>query len=227
MTAMTRKLLVVDDERSLTELLANHFREKGYLVYTALNGDEALAQLSVKPDLILLDINMPGIDVLEFCKQVRGLVCCPILFLTARITEQDKVNGLSIGGDDYITKPFSLAELTARVEAHLRRDARGTKKISLLTSQNLMVDLTGQKATYMGKEIPLSKREFLIIGFLLENAGQIFDRERIYEEVWGFAAEGDSAVVKEHIRKIRAKLVKATGKEYIETIWGMGYRWNK
>ena len=109
----------------------------------------------------------------------------------------------------------------------MRRDARGTKKISLLTSQNLMVDLTGQKATYMGKEIPLSKREFLIIGFLLENAGQIFDRERIYEEVWGFAAEGDSAVVKEHIRKIRAKLVKATGKEYIETIWGMGYRWNK
>ncbi len=222
-----KKLLVVDDEQSLTELLADHFREKGYLVYTALSGDAAFARLSVKPDLILLDINMPGTDGLEFCKQVRGLVSCPILFLTARITEQDKVNGLSIGGDDYITKPFSLAELTARVEAHLRRDARGRKKISLLTSQDLMVDLTSQQATCKGKEIPLSKREFEIIAFLLENAGQIFDRERIYEEVWGFSAEGDSAVVKEHIRKIRTKLTEAAGREFIETVWGMGYRWIK
>ncbi|MEY8368655.1 response regulator [Anaerovoracaceae bacterium 42-11] len=135
MTAMTQKLLVIDDEKSLTELLSDHFREKGYLAYTALSADEALELLSVKPDLILLDINMPGTDGLEFCKQVRGLVTCPILFLTARITEQDKVKGLSIGGDDYITKLFSLVELTARVEAHLRRDARGTRKISLLTSQ--------------------------------------------------------------------------------------------
>lgn len=227
MTAMTQKLLVIDDEKSLTELLSDHFREKGYLVYTAMSGDEALGLLSVKPDLILLDINMPGTDGLEFCRQVRNLVSCPILFLTARITEQDKIKGLSIGGDDYITKPFSLAELTARVEAHLRRDARGTRKISLLTSQNLMVDLTSQKATCKGEEIPLSKREFAIITFLLENAGQIFDRERIYEEVWGFEAEGDSAVVKEHIRKIRTKLAKATGREFIETIWGMGYRWIK
>ncbi len=224
---MTQKLLIVDDESSLIELLETHFRESGYLVYTAADGREALALLGVEPDLILLDINMPGIDGLEFCRQIRCHVTCPILFLTARITEQDKVNGLSIGGDDYITKPFSLAELSARVEAHLRRDARSGQKMSLLTSQNLMVDLNRHTVTFAGQEISFSRREFDIIEFLLRNANQVFDRERIYEEVWGLEADGDSAVIKEHIRKIRSKLMQTCGREFIETIWGMGYRWNK
>ncbi len=221
------KILVVDDEKMLTELLAQHFRDKGYIAYEANSGKEAIEKLSVKPDLILLDINMPDMDGMSLCKSIRDHVVCPILFLTARITEQDKINGLRIGGDDYITKPFSLLELTARVEAHLRRDARNRTMPEVLSSKGLLVNVSQRKVYYEETEIVLSKREFDILEFLLSNANQIFDKERIYEAVWGFDAEGDSKVIKEHVRKIRAKLYEATGNDYIETVWGMGYKWKK
>lgn len=224
---MNYKILIIDDEEMLTDLLAQHFNDKGYVVYTANNGMDAIAMLENKPDLILLDINMPDMDGLTLCKNIRNHVVCPIIFLTARITEQDKINGLRIGGDDYITKPFSLQELTARVEAHLRRDLRNRTTPELVSSQGLIVNMSEKTAFYEGVEIGLSKREFDIIEFLLMNSNQVFDRERIYEAVWGFDAEGDSSVVKEHIRKIRAKLFKVTGKEYIETVWGIGYKWKK
>lgn len=224
---MMHKLLIIDDEEALTELLCDHFREHGYLAYGALSGSQAVEQLQVQPDLILLDINMPDMDGMTLCRQIRSHVNCPILFLTARITEQDKIKGLSAGGDDYITKPFSLAELTARVEAHLRRDARNQKKAAILSSKGLIVNLTERRVAFEGTEIPFSRKEFDIIEFLLSNANQVFDRERIYEEVWGCDAEGDSAVIKEHVRKIRAKLYQAAGQEFIETVWGIGYKWNR
>lgn len=224
---MTPKILVVDDEKMLTELLVQHFHDKGYIAYGANSGKEALEELSVKPDLILLDINMPDMDGMTLCKVIRDHVVCPILFLTARITEQDKINGLRIGGDDYITKPFSLQELTARVEAHLRRDTRNRMAPDVLSSKGLIVNISQRKVFYEETEVIFSKREFDILEFLLSNAGQVFDRERIYEAVWGFDAEGDSKVVKEHVRKIRAKLQEATGNDYIETVWGMGYKWIK
>lgn len=224
---MGQKLLIIDDEKILTELLADHFSACGYLTYTAGSSDEAIALLHVQPDLILLDVNMPGVDGMTLCKQIRKAVVCPILFLTARITEQDKINGLQCGGDDYITKPFSLQELTARVEAHLRRDARNRTAPELLSSQGLIVNLSERTVEYEGRVIPFSKREFDIIEFLLFNANHVFDKEHIYEEVWGFDADGDSAVIKEHVRKIRTKLHDATGKEYIETVWGMGYKWDR
>ena len=170
---------------------------------------------------------MPEMDGLELCKIIRNNVTCPILFLTARITEPDKVNGLQVGGDDYITKPFSLQELTARVAAHLRRDERSKCTPKIVSSQGLIVNLAERKIFYGETELNLSNREFDIVEFLMSNANQIFDKERIYEAVWGFNAEGDSNVIKEHIRKIRNKLTEATGKEYIETVWGMGYRWKK
>ena len=124
---MGYKILIVDDEGMLTELLSNHLQDHGYVTFTANSSGEALAKLNIKPNLILLDINMPGMDGLELCKVIRNHIVCPILFLTARITEQDKVNGLRAGGDDYITKPFSLQELIARIEAHLRRDERNNR----------------------------------------------------------------------------------------------------
>lgn len=224
---MAPKILVVDDEKMLTELLVQHFRDKGYITYGANSGKEALEDLFVKPDLILLDINMPDMDGITLCKFIRNHVVCPILFLTARITEQDKINGLRIGGDDYITKPFSLQELTARVEAHLRRDTRNRMAPDVLSSKGLIVNISQKKVFYEETEVVFSKREFEILEFLLSNANQVFDKERIYEAVWGFDAEGDSKVVKEHVRKIRAKLQEATGNDYIETVWGMGYKWIK
>lgn len=224
---MTYKILIVDDEPMLTDLLSSHFEDNGYLSYTANSSEEAVEKLSVKPDLILLDINMPDIDGLELCRRIRRHIVCPILFLTARITEEDKIKGLRIGGDDYITKPFSLLELTARVEAHLRRETRNQHSSELISSGGLIVNLSERAIYYGDTRLSFSKREFDIIEFLLTNANQVFDKERIYEAVWGYDAEGDSSVIKEHIRKIRTKFRESCKKEYIETIWGMGYKWKK
>ena len=222
---MTPKLLVVDDEDSICSLVKLHFQTEGYLVYTASDAEEAGQMLSHAPDLILLDINMPEVDGLEFCKKVRSHIDCPILFLTSRVTEQDKIIGLQAGGDDYITKPFSLDELTARVEAHLRRENRTRRGGSTRMFGDLFIDYGGRCVYCNDQVIPFSKKEFDIIEFLSLNAGQVFDRERIYERLWGYDAEGSSDILKEHIRRIRAKLTKAAGKNYIETVWGCGYKW--
>ena len=224
---MAYKILIVDDEKMLTELLSNHLRKCGYDTFVAEDAEQAIAMLDTYPDLIMLDINMPEMDGLELCKIIRNNVACPVLFLTARITEQDKVNGLQAGGDDYITKPFSLQELTARVAAHLRRDERSKSTPKVASSQGLIVNFTERKIFYGERPLDLTNREYDIVEFLMKNANQIFDKERIYEAVWGYNGEGDSNVIKEHIRKIRNKLTEATGREYIETVWGMGYRWKK
>lgn len=224
---MRYKILIVDDETMMTELLCDHLQDCGYETYAAGNVVTAMELLQKEPDLILLDINMPGMDGLEFCRNIREQISCPILFVTARIDETDKINGLQYGGDDYITKPFSLKELTARIAAHLRRDERSRKRSAVLTSGELLVNLSERRVFFNGEEILFSKKEFDLIEFLLTNAEQVFDRERIYELVWGYDAEGDADVIKEHIRRIRAKLQKATGHDYIETVWGVGYRWNR
>lgn len=220
------KILIIDDEKMMTELLSDYLGDEGYETYTANSAAGALELLPKNPDLIILDINMPDMDGLELCRNIRDHISCPLLFLTARITEQDKINGLQYGGDDYITKPFSLKELSARVAAHLRRDERSRKNASVLTSGELLVNLSQRRIFFRGREIDFSKKEFDLIEFLLTNAGQVFDRERIYELVWGYDAEGSADVIKEHIRKIRAKLYEVSEQEYIETVWGVGYKWN-
>ncbi|MEZ3427119.1 MAG: response regulator transcription factor [Lachnospiraceae bacterium] len=224
---MAYKILIVDDEVMLTDLLAAHLQNEGYITYTANGAEAALQQLACVPDLILLDINMPDTDGLSLCKMIRDNVACPIVFLTARITEQDKVNGFLTGGDDYITKPFGLPEVTARIAAHLRRDERSRSSQKLFAAGGLLVNLSSRTVFWQQREISFSKREFDIIEFLITNAGQVFDRERLYEAVWGLDAEGDAGVIKEHVRKIRQKLQEATGRTYIETVWGVGYRWNR
>lgn len=224
---MNEKILIVDDEIMLTQLLSAHLTNEGYLVYTANNAREAMSKLSIMPNLILLDINMPDMDGLELCRLIRNHISCPILFLTARIAEQDKVIGLVTGGDDYITKPFSLRELTARIAAHLRRDARVRNNARIAVSGKLLVNLDERSVVYDGTEITLSRREFDIVELLITNQGQVFDRERIYEIIWGYDAEGDNTVVKEHVRKIRVKLLEVSGQEFIDTVWGVGYKWSK
>ncbi|GFI41744.1 transcriptional regulatory protein WalR [Thomasclavelia cocleata] len=145
---MAYKILIVDDEKMLTELLSSHLQDCGYETFVAEDAEQAISMLNIYPDLILLDINMPEMDGLVLCKIIRNNVTCPILFLTARITEQDKVNGLQVGGDDYITKPFSLQELTARVAAHLRRDERSKHTPKIVSSQGLIVNLAERKIFY-------------------------------------------------------------------------------
>lgn len=221
---MNYSILIIDDEEDMTTMLATFFRKKGFLVRTANDSGSAFDGIAKKPDLILLDINMPDMDGLEFCRQVRSHVNCPILFLSAKVQESDKINGLMAGGDDYITKPFSLKELAARVDAHLRRDQRSAKKNAVIVVEELIVNMTEQRVEYKGEEIPFSKKEFDLLSFLAINRGQILDKEHIYEEVWDYDAAGDSSVVKEHVRKIRKKLMEKTGRDYIETVWGMGYR---
>lgn len=219
-------LLIIDDEKMLTDLLRQHFTNTGYLVYTANDEETAMSFLGRNPDLILLDIMMENFDGYDFCIRIRPLVSCPILFLTARIAEDDRIKGLQIGGDDYITKPFSLEELSARVEAHLRRESRTNARNALLVTGKLILNLSEKIAVYENREIAFSKKQFEIIRYLAENARQVFDKEQIYEAVWGLDGDGDSNAVKEHIRKIRAKLKETTGQDFIETVWGMGYKWN-
>ena len=193
----------------------------------AEDGTDALEKIHKKPDIILLDINMPKIDGLEVCRRIRGKVTCPIIFLTAKVEEQDRVNGLLSGGDDYILKPFSLKELDARIIAHLKREERHKGKSEYRFHGDLSIDYGAKRVQIGENDLELTKLEYAIIEFLSMNPGQVFDRERIYEKVCGYDAEGDSRVVTELIRRVRKKLAEYTQTEYIETVWGMGYRWKR
>ena len=178
------------------------------------------------PDLILLDINMPGMDGLTVCQTIRDHIACPILFLTARVESADKIAGFQAGADDYIVKPFDLDELGARVAAHLRREQRRQGGGAVRFFGELAVDYAARTVTAGGQPVVLARKEFDILELLSLNPGQVFDRERIYETVWGLDGEGSSDTVMEHIRKIRAKLAAHTLRSYIETVWGCGYKWN-
>lgn len=222
-----QKILIIDDEEMILSMLKTCLQAEDFLVYTADSAKKALELLSAAPDLILLDINMPGMDGLEFCRHVREHISCPILFLTARVTERDVVTGLTAGGDDYITKPFRMEELLARIRAHLRREERKIRSADLKFDEELLIDYNARAVFWGWQELDFSKKEFEIIGLLSRNAGMVLDRETIYERLWGYDGEGDSIVVKEHVRRIRNKLAEHTEKNYIETVWGVGYRWAK
>ena len=175
---------------------------------------------------------MPGIDGFEVCRAIRDDVLCPVIFLSARQSETDKIRGLTLGGDDYITKPFGLHELMAKIEANLRRERRSQylnaeNKRSKLYFEKLCLDIRERTVRVDGKDIELTKREYDIVELLALHAGQVFSREQIYEKIWGFDSEGNSSTVVERIKKIRAKFSAAADKEYISTVWGIGYKWNK
>lgn len=220
-----KKVLVVDDEIDICDMLKEYMQMENYLVYTATDGVEALKLLEQQPDLILLDINMPKMNGYDLCQRIREEITCPILFLSARTEEKDRVNGFKVGADDYIVKPFGMEELLARIEAHLRREERRMKPGKFYMDELLTVDFEGAKVLVSGEDIGLTKTEFGILELLLTHAGQVFDKEHIYESVRGFDGEADASIVMEHIRRIRKKLGKRTEKEYIETVWGVGYRW--
>lgn len=222
---LKERILIVDDERGIVDTMKAYFAPQ-YEVLTAYSGEEAIQKAEMQPDLILLDINMPRMDGLTVCQTIREHVACPILFLTARIESTDKINGFQAGADDYIVKPVDLDELAARIAAHLRREQRRHNQSIVRFFGELAVDYSARTVTIHNEPVILSKREFDILELLSLNTGQVFDRERIYEAVWGIDGDGNSDTVMEHIRKIRAKLAAHTLHSYIETVWGCGYKWN-
>ncbi len=224
---MQNKILIVDDEVDILSMLKKFFEKRNYNVLTSANGTNAIKLSERQPDIILLDINMPDIDGISVCERIRDFVSCPILFLTARIDDMDKVKGFSVGGDDYIIKPFSMTELEARVKAHLRRELRHSFNSKIKFETGLTIDYHSRIVSLEGETVALAKKEFDIVELLSQNAGQVFDKERIYERIWGYDSEGDSSVVVEHIRRIRGKLKSVNGEPYIETVWGSGYKWKR
>lgn len=223
---MNEKIMLVDDEKGIVAIMKNYFEMSGYQVVTAYTGQEALKKMSCQPDIVLLDINMPDMDGLTVCQNIRKHITCPILFLTARIETADKIKGFSAGADDYIVKPFDLDELGARVAAHLRRENRKQERSVLRFFNDMVIDYAKREISIDGTAVSLSKKEFDIVELLSANAGQVFERERIYETIWGLEGDGSSDTIMEHIRKIRAKLSALSAHNYIETVWGVGYKWN-
>lgn len=220
---MNYKIMVIDDEQMILDMLRDQFEIEGYQVITAQSSKDAIQKLTQQPDIILLDINMPEMDGISLCKTIREHITCPILFLTARIEEADRVAGFRAGGDDYIMKPFSLAELTVRVEAHLRRENRIQQKTTIRIFGDIAIDYAARTVSHNGQIISLSRVEFDILELLSLHPGQVFSREAIYEKVRGIDGTADNTVIKEHIRRIRNKI----GIQYIETVWGCGYKWIK
>ena len=220
------KLLIVDDEPDIVAMLSSFFTGKGYEVLTAQSGREALLRAEQSPDLILLDVSMPDLDGLAVCQAIRDHISCPILFLTARVETIDKIKGFQAGADDYIVKPFDIDELGARVSAHLRRENRKQEQPVLRFYDDMVIDYSKREITVNGAGVVLSRKEFDIVELLSVHPGQVFDRERIYDIVWGLEGDGSSDTIMEHIRKIRSKFSAVSLHGYIETVWGVGYKWN-
>ena len=217
------KILAIDDELDMLILIKNILKKENHIVdihQTTTDVDENSLR---KYDLVLLDVMMPEVDGISYCKKIRNKVDCSILFLTAKTMESDIVEGLLSGGDDYITKPFGVNELLARIKAHLRREQR--EKHSSLNLGNIRFDLTSNQVFVKEEQVHLTKSEYQILELLAKRKGQVFSREQIYEMIFGFDGIGDSSAISEHVKNIRAKFLKF-GENPISTVWGIGYKWN-
>lgn len=218
------KILAIDDDERILTLIKNALEKEGYAVTAVSHPDKAKALKLQDYQLILLDVMMPEKDGFTLCEEIRELTDCPILFLTAKTDEEALMRGLGIGGDDYISKPFGIGELRARIAAHLRRENR--EKKYAVSVEGVQFQLRAKRIFYEGTELELTKSEYAICEYLAMNHGQVFSKERIYESVFGYDGDSDSSVITEHVKNIRAKF-KRVHCEPIETVWGIGYRWKK
>jgi len=218
------KVLVVDDDLDMLSLVRAALEKDGHQI--DIEADAATVQPARCQlyDLLLLDVMMPGEDGFSLCRRIRAEVDCPILFLTAKAEEAALVEGFGLGADDYIKKPFSLAELRSRVNAHLRREVR--QPTHTVSRGGVRFDMQAKVAIAGEHTLPFTRGEYAICEHLALHAGQVFTKEQLYEAVFGFEAEGDPSAVAEHIKHIRAKL-KADAISPIETVWGVGYKWRK
>jgi two-component system alkaline phosphatase synthesis response regulator PhoP len=227
------KILVVDDEKHIGELVSYALQKEGYQVLTAQDGNRALELVqSEQPALVVLDIMLPGVDGLTICRLMRQnerTRDIPVIMLSARGQEIDRVLGLELGADDYITKPFSVRELVARVKARLRRSRGGPVRRRPLRIGELVVDPDRLTVEAGGGQEQLTRTEFELLWFLAANPGRVFTRDVLLEQVWGFDFSGDSRTVDVHIRHIRQKLERLPGspRDFIETVRGVGYRFRE
>lgn len=219
-------ILAVDDERDLCALIKTTLERDGHLVQTRTCAADVTEPLCRWADCILLDIMMPGEDGFALCRRIRADTDAPILFLTARTDEPSVLTGLGLGADDYLTKPFRLAELRARVAAHLRRSSRTPSHT--LERSGVRFDLASKSAAVSGQTLPFTKSEYAICEYLALHAGQTFSKEQIYEAVFGYDGSADDTAVTQHIKNIRAKLRAAglpNADSILKTVWGVGYVW--
>jgi len=224
-----KRILVVDDEPTLVATLRYNLEREGYQVVTASDGDSGLSLArSDRPDLVILDLMLPVIDGFEVCRLLRREMTVPILMLTAKADEVDKVVGLELGADDYVTKPFSMRELLARVRALLRRaETAPTVDVELLAAGNLQVDLRRREASRQGRVLTLKPKEYELLLFLLRNRGRAFTREQLLDQIWGYDFAGDTRTVDVHMRWLRQKIEDEPAKPTrLITIRGVGYRFD-
>jgi len=221
-------VLIADDEPQIREILSIYFKKEGFKVIEAADGAEALVQVQAgKPDIILLDIMMPVLDGLEVCKQVRKISDIPIIMLTAKDSDDDRILGLEIGADDYISKPFNTREVVARVKAVLRRTGQSvsTQNKQVLEYPNLMINLSEYRVVAFGREITFTAKEMELLWCLASNPGIVFSRNQLLEKIWGYTYYGDTRTVDTHIKRVRHKLdIPADSSWDIMTVWGVGYK---
>lgn len=224
------KILIVEDEISIAELEKDYLELSGFEVIIEETGDAGLkTALNENIDLIILDLMLPNVDGFDVCKKVREVKNIPIILVSAKKEDIDKIRGLGLGADDYITKPFSPSELVARVKAHLARYERlvgsGIKKNEVIEIRGIKIDKTARRVYVNGEEKTFTTKEFDLLTFLAENPNHVFTKEELFSKIWDMESVGDIATVTVHIKKIREKIEFNTSKpQYIETIWGVGYR---
>ena len=225
------RILIVEDEEAIADLEKDYLELSEFQVDICNTGDKGLkAALEEDYNLVILDLMMPGMDGFEVCKQIRKEKDIPILMVSARKDDIDKIRGLGLGADDYMTKPFSPSELVARVKAHLARYERlvGTNQKpqnDIVEIRGIRIDKTARRVYVNGEEKIFTTKEFDLLTFLAENPNHVYTKEELFQEIWGMGPVGDIATVTVHIKKIREKIERDSAKpQYIETIWGVGYR---
>ena len=223
------KILIVEDDRNIAELEKDYLELSGFTVIVETDGTVGLRRaLEEDMDLVILDLMLPGTDGFEICRRIREVRDIPVLMVSARRDDIDKIRGLGLGADDYITKPFSPSELVARVKAHLSRYERligGREKNEVIEIRGLKIDKTARRVWVNDEEKQFTTKEFDLLTFLAENPNHVFTKDELFRKIWGMDSIGDIATVTVHIKKIREKIELDSSKpQYIETIWGVGYR---
>ena len=224
---MATSVLVVEDDRNIQQLLQLYLEKEGYAVTIASDGGEGLQKFrSIRPDVVLLDVMMPVMDGWAVCRAIRAESQTPIIMLTAKAEIEDKITGLRTGADDYVTKPFEMRELLARIEAVLRRSDRGAEQVKTkrLIFDRLIIDMDAFELTVNGKKVDTPPKEMELLYYLASSPNRVYTRNQLLDEVWGFDYFGDSRTVDVHVKRLREKLEGISDQWNLKTVWGVGYK---